>query len=392
MGFGNHKGRGRRGDRGRGMALALVIGVMFIFLALGTGTLFCGFQNRVRAVRDGEQVLAKAAADAGLRRAISRMHDYESGSLPSATDEALPGAAASYSFTVQEDAGGGYAIRSTGTSATATRTVQCRVRRVSQLWSGAAVSGSVAMTASSQILPLTPDDSLVVRTASVAPRMVSLKSGSTVDGDIIVGTGGDPDSVVSAGGQSAITGTQTTAPVELEFPPVTPPTGLTDYGAVNITSSQVISSNGQYASLLIDGGISVEIDGDITLYIVGSTTLRNAAEILVRDGSRLTLYLGGSLTLKNAAIKEACLRPERVHIYGTPTCTEITCTSSSDIYAAIYAPAADCTLNSSSQLVGSFAGKSLTLGDASTLYYTESVGDGCPYGPYTYRISRWWED
>ena len=30
MGFGNHKGRGRRGDRGRGMALALVIGGAFM--------------------------------------------------------------------------------------------------------------------------------------------------------------------------------------------------------------------------------------------------------------------------------------------------------------------------------------------------------------------------
>jgi hypothetical protein len=391
MGWCNHKGTGGRGDRRRGMALALVIGIMCIFLALGTGTLFCGFENRVRAVRDAEQVVAKAAADAGLRTAMARMRDYESGSLPSAANEALPGVAASYSFTVQTDAGG-YAISSTGTSATAARTVQCRVRRVSQLWSGAAVSGSVSMTASSQILPLTPDDSLVVRTGSAAPRTISLKSGSMVDGDIIVGTDGDPDSVVSASGRSTVTGTQTTAPAELEFPPVTPPTGLTDRGVVNITSSEVISSNGQYTSLLIGGGTIVEIDGDITLYVVGSTTLRNAAEILVRDGSRLTLYLGGSLSLTNAAIKEACLRPERVHIYGTPTCTEITCTSSSDIYAAIYAPAADCTLNSASQLVGTFAGKSLTLSDASKLYYTESVGDACPYGSYTYRISRWWED
>jgi hypothetical protein len=374
------------------MALVLVIGVMFILLTLGTGTLYCGLQSRLLAVRDSERIVAKAAADAGLRKAIAQMDSYESGPLPSATDEAVPGCTASYGYTVVRNPDSTCSVTSTGTSGTAIRTVGSRLRRSSSLWSSVAIRGNVSLAAASRIKPLTPGDSLWLRTSSTSSGGISLASSSVVEGDITVGPGGDPASVVSLGGQSQITGSSSAAEQVLDFPVVTPPSGLPDRGDVQITSPQIISSSGQYSSLLIEGAAQVGIEGDITIYVTGNTTIRNSSQLLVRDGSRLTLYLGGNLSLNRGTIKEVNLRPERVHIYGTPTCTQITCTSSPDIYAAIYAPAANCTLNSSSLLVGVFSGNSLALSGASTLCYTEAVTEGCLYGTYTWRIDLWWEN
>jgi hypothetical protein len=393
MGYGNPERKGGSAGRRRGMALALVVSVMFILLTLGTGTLFWGLQSRLRAVRDAEQIEAKMAADAGLSKAVILMRNYESGTLPSATNEVVAGAATVCSFSVEPNPDGTYTITSTGTSATATRIVYGRVRRGSTFWCGATVMGTVTMTSSSQIMPLTADDSLRVYTNSTAPGSISLKSSSIVDGDVTVGVGGDPATVISADGQSEISGSQAPAHAPLVFPPVVAPVGLPDQGNTQISKSEVISSSRQYGNLLVNGGGTVvEIDGDITLYVAGTMTIRNSAQILVRDGSRLTLYLGGNLTFDRGSLQEVNLRSERIHIYGLPTCTKIDCANSLDIYVAIYAPAADCTLNSSSRVVGAIASKSLTLSSSSTLCYTETVSESCPYGSYTYWLDRWWED
>ncbi len=381
----------RTDARYRGLALALVACVMFIFLALGSATLYCGFQNRVLALRDAQGVMAKAAADSGLKKAAWQMNGYESGPLPSATEEALLGCPASYSYSVAQNPDGAYIVTSTGTSGTAVRTVMGRLRRSYTLWSGVVVLGNVSLNASSQMLPLTPGDSLRLRTNSTAPASVSLASSSVIDGDVAVGPGGDPDRVISLGGQSAITGYSSAAPQAVDAPAVAPPTSLPQQGSVEIKKSQVIATSRQYSSLTIDQATQVKIQGDVTIYVAGNMTLRNAAKLLVQDGSRLTLYLGGDLSIDRATIMEVNLRPEKVQIYGTPTCTQITCTSSPDIYAVIYAPAATCTLNSASRLVGVFSGQSLVLSDASTLYYPQAMDAECLFGAYTWRLERWWD-
>ncbi len=386
------KKQGRCVDaRHRGLALALVACIMFIFLALGSATLYCGFQNRVLALRDARGVMAKAAADAGLKKAAWQMNSHESGPLPSVSDEALPGCPASYSYSVAQNPDGAYIVTSTGTSETAVRTVVGRLRRSYTLWSGVVVLGDVSLNAGSRILPLTPGDSLRLQTNSTVSRSIALASSSIIDGDVTVGPSGDPARVISLGGQSEITGYSSAAPQAVNAPAVTPPAGLPQQGNVEITKSQVIASSRQYSSLTIDQATQVEIQGDITLYVAGAMTVRNAAKLMVRDGSRLTLYVGGDLSLDRATIKEVSLQPEKVQIYGTPTCTQITCTSSPDIYAAIYAPAATCTLNSASRLVGVFSGQSLVLSDASTLYYTQAVDVECLSGAYTWRLDRWWD-
>ncbi len=396
MSLGNPNRRGGGGGRRRGMALALVVSVMFIFLTLGTGTLFWGFQTRLRAVRDAEQIEAKTAADAGLSKGVILMRNYESGELPSATNETVSGATTTYSYSVEPNLDGTFTITSAGTSASATRTVHGRVRRESSFWSGATVMGSVTMTASSQIMPLTADDSLRVCTNSTAPGSISLKSSSIADGDVTVGMGGDPSTVISVDGQSEITGGQAPAHEPLVFPDVIVPPAvlaLPSEGDKTFNGAKTLSSNHRYASLTVDGGgTKVKIDGNITLYVTGAMAVKNSAQILVQDGSSLILYLGGNLDFDRGGLKEVNLRSEKVLIYGLPTCTKISFANSLDIYAAIYAPAADVTLNSSSQLVGAIASKSLTLSNSSTLCYTETVSEVCPYGPHAYWLDRWWED
>jgi hypothetical protein len=114
----------------------------------------------------------------------------------------------------------------------------------------------------------------------------------------------------------------------------------------------------------------------------------------MQDGSRLTLYVGGTFFLKGGVIKEVNLQPEKLQIYGTPTCTStsISLSSNTTAYAAIYAPAAQCSLGSSSKLVGVFSGMSLTLKSSSELDYDAGVSGQCLFGTGSYSIDRWWEN
>ena len=372
------------------MALVLVIGVMFLLMALGTGSLYYGLQNRLSATHDGQQVLAKAAADAGLKKAASAMDSYMSGPLPSATNEALPACTASYSYTVTQNPDFTYSATATGISGTAVRTVGGKLKASSSLWCAVALIGDVSLASNSHIRPLAAGDSLKLRTNTIASHRVRLTSHSTIEGDVAVGPGGNPSSVISLGSGCQITGATSAAPQALDFPAVTPPSGLTNRGDVTITGSQVISSNGQYSKLTIQGA-HVEISGDIALYVTGSMTIKSSSEFLVRDGSRLTLYLGGTLSLNGGVVKEVNQRSERLQIYGTSTCTKIDIGSNPTVYAALYAPAAECNLDSSTTVVGVFSGASLNL-KSSMFYYDPDVDGQCLYGTNTYSIDRWWEN
>lgn len=78
--------------------------------------------------------------------------------------------------------------------------------------------------------------------------------------------------------------------------------------------------------------------------------------------------------------------------YGTPACTAIDIKNSSAAYAAIYGPAAQCSVDSSSLLVGAFSGRSLALQSSSSLYYDPAVEQYCLYRTNIYQIGRWWEN
>jgi Tfp pilus assembly protein PilX len=392
MGPGDSGHAGRSANRRyRGAALVLVIGIMFLLMALGTGTLYWGLQNRLLAIHDGETILAKAAADAGLRKAVAAMSGYESGDLPAATGEALPGSPASYSYIVTRDLDGGYSASATGTCGTAVRTVACKLSS-STLWSSVMLGVSASLDAHSRIRPLVSGGPLRLRTNSTAAGQVQLISNSVIEGDVMIGPGGDPGEVIALKSGGEITGDRLVAGEVVDFPPVVPPSVLPDRGSVQITSPQVISTDGQYSSLTIKGP-QVEIQGDVTLYVTGEVTIRSSALLLVRDGSRLTLYVGGTFTLEDhSTMKEVNLHPERLQIYGTPTCTAIDIKNSSTACAAIYGPAAQCSVDSSSDLVGVFSGRSLALKSSSSLAYDPAVEQYCLYRTSIYRIGRWWEN
>ncbi len=384
-----HTPRNRIGRR-RGAALVLVIGVMFVLMALGTGSLYCGFLNRVLATRDGQQIMARAAADAGLKKAVAAMDSYTSGPLPSATDETLPGCMASYSFAIVEDADRIYSVIATGTSGTAVRTVRGRLKATSSsLWSTLAFIGDVSLQSRSEIRPAA-GGALRLRTNSTAVDDIQLNSNSVIEGDVMVGPGGNPEEVIDDRG-GRITGEKTAAEQALEFPPVVPPSGLPNYGNVEIHGAQVISNSRQYGNLTIQGG-AVEIQGDITIYATGNVTIKSSPEFLVRDGSRLILYVGGTFSLKGGIMGEVNQRPERLQIYGTSTCTTIEVGSHATLYASIYAPAAAGTVDSSATLAGVYSGRSLALKGHSTLYYDGAANGQCRFGTNTYAIDRWWEN
>lgn len=383
---GTNPNRGRRAARS-GSVLVVVLAIAGILAITGTGLLSLGLNSYRRAVSTSQEVAARSAADAGIAQAVFAMKSYDGIHLPAATNEALPGSTATYSYAVSQNPDGTYSATATGTSGTVSRMASSKLKASSTLWSAVKVKKDAILGLFSEIGPVTPGRALTVQTNSVSEHDVLLILHSTITGDVVVGPGGNPATVIDTDPGSSITGTASAATQAVVFPAVAPPSGLPDQGNVTISSPQVITSNRQYGNLTIQDA-EVQIEGEIIIYVSGIMNVISSARLVVRDGSSLTLYVGGIFNQMGGTIKEVNLAPEKLQIYGTSTCVLISFSFDATAYAAIYAPAALCSV-SASRLTGVFSGGALALTIGGHLHYNPSVDGHCLYGTTFYAIERW---
>ena len=96
----------RRANR-RGFALLFAAVMVLILFFVGFGILRLGMEKRMRAVRTTAEISARAAADAGLTKAIFEMNKnldlgWNFSSIESPATKVFPSANASYTYTVTE--------------------------------------------------------------------------------------------------------------------------------------------------------------------------------------------------------------------------------------------------------------------------------------------------
>ncbi len=233
-------------------------------------------------------------------------------------------------------------------------------------------------------------------TATTLPANITLGMGALVDGDVVVGVGGDPETVISAP-QATITGDTYALTEEVEFPPVTTPEWLEALPSQGtISGPTTITSSGRYDGINAGQGDIITIDGPVTLYLTGNLSLSNSAEIQINNANpdaSLTLYLAGDLYCKNGgALNNLTEDPTRLKLFGLDSCSNLSFATTGTFYGGIYAPNAMANFKSSVEVYGAVAAQCFLQGQAAGFHYDASLKQCGADDPCTrITVKRWSE-
>lgn len=393
----------------RGSVLTLILLVVVMLLVMGAGLLSLGMHTRLFATRTSSEIAARCAADAGLTRAVAEMNQklqvkpWDDTNLPQATDEPLPNCNAIFSYTVTEDYTDNYIIESVGKSGPSERTVSCSLPLQGPFEYAIFADELITLKSGTSIDWYNYDadeGNLQVGTNSILPDTIVLDISATINGDVVVGAGGDPDGVViknDCGG--IITGSTYPLTESRSLPPVTVPEELTLLpSGGTITGDKTLVTSAKYDSIKLGSNRVITIDGPVELYIIGGIELKNGSELRIVDeftnpDASLVLYLGGNMETKNdSAINNYSMVPANLKIYGLDGCQTIDFLNSGMFYGAIYSPNADVTMHSAVDVYGSIAAKSLVQYSSANVYYDASLRNvSIDDALVRFVVDQWWE-
>ncbi len=381
----------------RGSAIPLSMVAVMILLALGVALLSLGQNRRIYAIRMISDIAARCAADAGLTIALFEMNEklqvkpWNDSTLPQATDVSLPHCDDQvYSYTVTGDLSDGYTITSIGESNQATRGVRATIE-LHGLFDHAILTRDTLILKSGTLIdgynsldPLDTDTDVDIGTQSTLDSSIILNMGVTVDGDIVVGVGGNPDTVIKDLGATT-TGAHYTEMEQEPMPEIIPPANLfdmnTDISVQGQTAVLTPADNGQYSLISVKKGTEpgiLEISGgDVVLYIAGDIQLGQSCEIIVKDGSTLTLYVGGNIHCRDSSginSETPSQEASTLLVYATGQGVQtFDLKAKSQWTGAVYAPNADINLYANGDAYGAFVAKKFEFKAGGNYHYDKAL-------------------
>lgn len=375
-----------RFDRG-GFALATMLCAVVILLILGAALLSLGMQSRTLSVRTSSEIAARCAADSGLTKAVYEMNEklktipWDGSSLPEAVSEELPNTTASYSYSVTGDTSSGYVVESTGKYGLREKTVRCFLP-LQGLFEYAIFSDTSIILNNSAIVNWynydSDDKNMQMGTNSILADSIMLMNGVTVNGDIVVGVGGKPETVIDYT-WATITGNTYAMTKSYKLPQITAPVWLQSLPSGGTINNDItISSHAKYDGINLGNNDILTIDGIVDLYITGDILLKNSAELQVvnNDDACLNLYVGGNIEVKNSgAFNNLRADPKRVKIFGLNGCQSINLKNGVNFYGVIFAPNADVVMMNSADFFGSVIAHSFQQNNSADFNYDASLRD-----------------
>ncbi|MHC4560937.1 MAG: DUF7305 domain-containing protein, partial [Planctomycetota bacterium] len=378
----------------RGSAIPLALVAVLILLAMGTGLLSMGLNSRTFATRSTSGIKARCAADAGLTKALFSINKkiqagvWDGSTLPKAIDEKLPYCNATFSYTVTGDLANGYSVLSVGKDAQAQRTVSATLE-LQGLFEYAILTKETLVLKADTLVdgynsqdPLDTDIDVDISTQSTAEASVILNAGVVVKGDISVGVGGNPDTVINDMG--ATTGDQFAGliedPLPLIYPPALPNMG-TSITATSETVTITPADSGQYNNIAItsasENGVLEVSGGEVVLYLTGDIDLGQGCELVIKDGASLTVFIDGDIHCRTGSAVNAEYPPEdpkNFQIYGTSETQQFfDIKAKNDWSGTIYAPNADVILYANGDFYGSTVSNSFELKAGGNYHYDEAL-------------------
>ena len=392
----------------RGSALALVLVAVIILLIIGTGLLGLSLHGRKLAIRTASDIAARCAADAALTKVVFEMNEklkvkpWDDSTLPQAINASLANCDATFSYTVTGNITRGYTIECIGKSGRAEKKVNATLQLQGPFEAAIFANATINLKNGATVdwYNYSEDDgNLSIGTNSIVPGSIDLKSGVTVNGNVVVGVDGDPDVVINST-WATITGETYDLTVRYELPSITVPEylqALPSQGTID--DNTTITGSAKYDAIDLENGKIITIDGLVVLYIIGDVILKNSAELQVVDAdtnpdASLTLYLGGDAEIKNSgAINNMAEDAKKVKIYGLNSCQGIILKNGSDFYGAIYAPNANVEMMNSADVFGVVVARDFEQKNSAAFNYDASLRDvGIDDEAVCFVVKQWREE
>ncbi|MHC4723203.1 MAG: DUF7305 domain-containing protein [Planctomycetota bacterium] len=408
-----------------GFALPLVASLVIILVLMGASMLSLGQHARIRSIRATNDIGARAAADAGLVKAVFLMNNkaadedtWNNKELPSMEEElSLPSSNETYNFDIDGNPAKGFTITSTGFSGLAERKVFATTRMLSIFDYAIAVKKNLVLYPNTEVNgynSTTGETDLPVQigTNSVGDDSAIVMNDTYVNGDVFVGPGGDPAEVIKSRGE--ITGGTYQLGQEIYFPPVSPLEGLADKGSIDLESTSITiqpKDSGIYSSIytrlmtltnkqIKDGMIAppanIVIDGgDVVMHVTGDIDLGNSSEMIIMPGSTLTMYVDGDWVTRNdAGINNMDGIPSNFTVYGTGDLGQhLEMKAKNEFFGRVYAPDAYVDIKAGGDIYGSFTAHDFDMKSKSVLKYDTELSkkDIDDIGIY-FTVSSWREE
>jgi len=229
---------------------------------------------------------------------------------------------------------------------------------------------------------LDTDSNVDIGTQSTSDASIILNSGVTVEGDIIVGIGGNPDTVIKDLG--ATTGDQYAATQNDPLPLITPaalPNKATAISAKDATVTLTPADSGRYTGIDLKNasapGVLEISGGQVVLHITGNITLGQSCEIIVRDGASLTIYADSDIQCDNGSNINTENPPEAAstfQLYATGDGQQsFDLKAKSEFTGIIYAPNADVQLYAGGDAYGSIVANTFEFKSGGNYHYDEAL-------------------
>ncbi len=389
-------------EKGFIMIVAIIITAFFLLLAVPF--LFQVSSERGSTERSYQSISALSLAEAGVERAIWEINYGDikswSGSSSLRTKNISSFQASggdiigNIEIRVENPDGDTPVIESTGSvaltgSQTVDRTVRVELDGFLPYKFGAYGETSVYMSGNAMVDsydsrlndydPLNPGSEGNIGTNAIANGSIELDSNAEINGDVIIGPGGDPNdpNVIVTLSSSVINGQREASAEPIEMEPVFPPEGITDMGTYYLGGSDTdtISQSSEYNNFNIDSNAIVTITGDITLYVSNNFSMTSNSHLIIPNGSSLTLYVGGSFlqdsnTMINNLTQDTtkCMVLALSSLKGT-----MVWNSNADFYGAVYAPGADIIINSNANFFGAIMANSIYASSDIRLHYDKAL-------------------
>ncbi|MHC4157586.1 MAG: DUF7305 domain-containing protein [Planctomycetota bacterium] len=374
----------------KGTALALVLLIIIILSIAGVGLLELGLRSRTFAARTASDIEARCAADAGLVKAVFEMNEklkvtpWDDSILPEATNEVLPNCGATFSYTVTDDLHGGYSVEATGKSDRVVKQANCALQLRGPFDAAIFVDTTLSLKEGTIVGWYNYDEgekSLQIGTNSIGWGSIDLKNGVLVNGDVVVGFGGDPDAVIQSS-WATITGDSYAMTQIYDLPSIGVPGYLEILPSEGIIkNTTTITTSGKYSGINLGPGEIITIDGPVSLDITGDIILKNSAQLQIVDAetnpdASLTLYVSGNIDCRlGCAINNLAQDAKKLKIYGLDTCSNMDFKNSTDFYGAIYAPNTNVTFYNSGEAYGAVVANSFEQKNSATFHYDASLRD-----------------
>ncbi|RPI09891.1 MAG: hypothetical protein EHM71_04905 [Zetaproteobacteria bacterium] len=198
-----------------------------------------------------------------------------------------------------------------------------------------------------------------VSTDATDPGVIIVNPNSTVDGQALVGPGGDTSTaIVNQGTITQGTGTQ---PSTFNLPLSIVPDGVTNQGALSISGNRTVTlSEGTYwfSSISVTGNGRLATTGAVKIYVTGNVNIGGNG-VTTAGNLPPNFLLYGTVDPANSANK----------------CTSVIIHGNGTFFGAVYAPDADIAVSGNGVNYGALTGNNVTINGNGGFHYDEQLGN-----------------